>query len=684
MAELDAIYNAYNEITDAGENAPQHVEAYSQIIAGAQGTEGTKRLAAQYGLIRIGVKEENGLIFIPTFFKHFPDLHSRAIDGVFDLCEDLLPVVRQAAIKSLPSLCRDGPQHTIKIADVLCQLLQLDDEDLVIVQGALQTLLVQSPRGIKGVELRDKTMDFITNQVVTAFRTGLVTDPEIELFFVDEMRKAMGSVSDSELESFAKIIMQTTLYKTGALENLTGLSHIYVAHITSEVPWNIRNPDSIKRVLVAGKLSMPLFQRNVSADVLLEFFATHILPRNEFEQLTDKQRAHVLRLYTDSITTGHPSPAALKRAGGLLGDLLVMIVPAEQDSTTPVEFAQVECLVLALDLLTQDPDLLDRDDLVARFRNLYNLTQIQLSSIKQAIKTASSKVPQDAEQITTIKTLTRTQTIHHNIHTIEFLKPKKLWTKHALHPSWKPVPEPNHPVVPKTAETSKLATASPLSVAKPGANLSTRLSAKPAAQPDTKPGLKPTPQRQQPSPLQQRQQQQQGALNKRKAEPESNTKQKKPKITRPQGPGVGSLSAGNSSPNSQGPKGAKHSQSQQQVQGQTQAQGQSPAQVQAQQKQKQQPQRQQPIQKHQLTKQPPQTLKQRGQSSPKGSPKVSSKSSPRVVHGSQQQGKKSPYGFNNGASGAGGSGSRGLTSPSFERERRRRDTNKKINFLQPR
>ncbi|KAK5808845.1 apoptosis inhibitory 5 [Linnemannia elongata] len=347
MADLDAIYNAYNEITDAGENAPQHVEAYSQIIAGAQGTEGTKRLAAQ---------------FIPTFFKYFPNLHSRAIDGVFDLCEDLLPVVRQAAIKSLPSICRDGPQHTIKIADVLCQLLQLDDEDLVIVQGALQTLLVQSPRevlavlftqGIKGVELRDKTVDFITNQVVTAFRTGLVTDPEIELFFVDEMRKAMGSVSDSELESFAKIIMQTTLYKTGALENLTGLSHIYVAHITSEVPWNIRNPDSVKRVLVAGKLSMPLFQRNISADLLLEFFATHILPRNEFEQLTDKQRAHVLRLYTDSITTGHPSPAVLKQAGGLLGDLLVMIVPAEQDSTTPVEFAQVECLVLALNLFTQ-------------------------------------------------------------------------------------------------------------------------------------------------------------------------------------------------------------------------------------------------------------------------------------------------------------------------------------------
>ncbi|KAG0283954.1 Apoptosis inhibitor 5 [Linnemannia gamsii] len=412
MTDLDTIYNAYNEITDAGANAPQHVEAYSQIIAGAQGTEGTKRLAAQ---------------FIPTFFKHFPDLHLRAIDGIFDLCEDLLPVVRQAAIKCLPSLCKDGPQHTIKIADVLCQLLQLDDEDLVIVQGALQTLLVQSPRevlavlftqGIKGIELRDKTVAFITNEVVTAFRTGLVADPEIELFFVDEMQKVMGSVSDNELEAFAKIIMQTTLYKSGKLGGLAGLSHIYVNHITSEVPWNINNPDSIKRVLVAGKLSMPLFQRNISADVLLEFFAIHILPRKEFEQLTDKQRAHVLRLYTDSIATGHPSLQVLNQAGGLLGDLLVMTVPAEQDSATPVEFAQVECLVLALNLFTKDPDLLERDDLVARFRSLYNSTQIQLSSIKQAIKVASSMAPQDAEQVATIKTLTRTQTIHNNIHTL--------------------------------------------------------------------------------------------------------------------------------------------------------------------------------------------------------------------------------------------------------------------------
>ncbi|KAG0276300.1 Apoptosis inhibitor 5 [Linnemannia exigua] len=383
MAELETIYNAYNEITDAGDNASQHVEAYSHIIAGTQGTEGAKRLAAQ---------------FIPAFFKHFPALHSRAIDGVFDLCEDEITLVRQAAIKSLPSLCRDGPQHTIKIADVLCQLLQLDGEDLAIVQGALQTLLEHSPRevlavlftqGIKG-ELRGKTLSFINNQVASSFQTKLSEDPEIEGFFVEEIRKAIRSVSDSELEAFAKIIMQTRLYQNGDLD-LAGFSHIYITHITSDIPWN----------------------RNISADPLLEFFATNVLPRSEFKQLTDDQRAKVLKLYADSITTGHPSPAVLSRAGGLVSDLLVTI-----DLSKPAGFVQVEFLVFVLNLLIKDPDVLRRVDLVTRFRELYSSTQTELKKTKEGIRKVSSKVSQDPEQAAEVKKLTRTFAILNNIHTL--------------------------------------------------------------------------------------------------------------------------------------------------------------------------------------------------------------------------------------------------------------------------
>ncbi|KAG0373803.1 Apoptosis inhibitor 5 [Mortierella sp. AD032] len=656
MAELEIIYNAYNEITDAGDNAPQHVEAYSHIIAGTQGTEGTKRLAAQ---------------FIPAFFKHFPALHSRAIDGVFDLCEDEITLVRQAAIKSLPSLCRDGPQHTIKIADVLCQLLQLGTatldyahgaatvpstvydygEDLAIVQGALQTLLEQSPRG----EIFWGAQALI---VVSSFQTKLSEDPEIEGFFVEEIRKAISSsVSDSELEAFAKIIMQTKLYQNGDLD-LAGFSHIYIAHITSEIAWNINNPELIKRVLLAGRLSMPLFQRKISADPLLNFFAINILPHSEFKQLTDDQRAKVLKLYTDSITTGLPSPAVLSRAGGLVGDLLM------------------------------DTDLLKRVDLVARFRDLYSSTQTELTKSKKL----SSKVSQDPDQAAEVKKLTRTRAILNNIHTLvaEFLKPETHRTQLSLHPSWKPVPEPTQPLESKTAGLPKPASRNTLTLpTRPIAKPATRSTAKSATQPNTSFGSKPTPQQQQQQPFQS--QHQQGASNKRKADAESNTHQKKPKITRPHGSSAVGLAPGNSSLFGQDPKGAKQLQTRLDVHAQVQAQLQARADLQTRAKAgaeakaqaQTQAQAQQHQHKRQLQMQQPPTL--RGHHSAKGSAVVSPTSSPRAAHGSQQQGKKGGHrGFGGGVE-AGWSKRGGLTSPSLmDRPPRRRDTNDRINFLQRR
>ncbi|KAG0368688.1 Apoptosis inhibitor 5 [Gamsiella multidivaricata] len=422
MADLDAIYNAYNEITDAKDKASEHVDAYKTIISASQGSDGAKRLAAQ---------------FIPTFFKHFPALHSKAIDGIFDLCEDDSSLIRQSAIKTLPLLCKDGPQHTIKIADVLCQLLQLDEQDLVVVQASLQSLMVQSPRevlavlfrqGVKGADLRERTLDFITHQVM-ASKTTLFSDPEIELFFLEEMQKAMGSVSNDELETFAKIIMQTKSYATGKLD-LTGLLNAYVAHITSEKPFDINDPESVKRVLVVGKLSMPLFKRAISAGSLLEFLATNILPRSAYDRLAEKQKTSLLRLYADSVLTGHPSASAISSACGLLTDLLVAIVPAETESTTPTPFAQVECVTNVMyAFATKDHELVEKEALTPRFRNLYMSTQTQISNLKQALTTAESKKPQDAEQIANIKNLKKTMLIHNNIHSaVKASIPNAKWT----------------------------------------------------------------------------------------------------------------------------------------------------------------------------------------------------------------------------------------------------------------
>ncbi|GJJ78982.1 hypothetical protein EMPS_11341 [Entomortierella parvispora] len=629
MADLDAIYNAYNEITDAKENASQHENAYLTIVTAAQGSDGAKRLAAQ---------------FIPAFFKHFPSLHSKAIDGVFDLCEDESPLIRQSAIKSLPSLCKDEQSHTIKIADVLCQLLQLDDQDLVVVQGALQTLMIQSPRevlavlfrqGVKGTDLRERTLEFITTNVMASADT-LFKDSEIELFFLEEMQKAMASVSNAELETFAKIIMRTIAYKSGKLD-LTGLLNIYINHITSEGPFNPSDPESVKRVLVAGKLSGPLLKRTISPEPILDFFASNILPPTSFNHLTDKQKTSVLRIYADALINGIPPASAYKLAGELLTNLLVDIVPVEQDNTVSLKFPQIECLTSALYFVaTKEHDSLDREDLIARFRTLYMVSQNELSVLRQSLLAEKAKKP---EQEAVIKNLSRTIQMYSNIHSVvkEFMKPKHLRsTKVVLHPSWNPLPEPVKAESPAQASTvtSKGITASP---SKAGA---TSKSAGPKTGAKTGPN-KTTAGQKQPTQQQQAQQhsQQQPTANKRKADQEQTSKPKRPRILR-RGTNAGGSSPGNSSPGgSNSNKASKQSSNQQH-------------------------QQQQPHQHHHQHQHQPQQQVSKQQASKQQAPH-----SPSATQSSQRKG-------NNGTSGP-----RGRSSP-FENRRGNNNGGGRISFLQ--
>ncbi|KAF9994439.1 hypothetical protein BGZ79_000800, partial [Entomortierella chlamydospora] len=227
----------------------------------------------------------------------------------------------------------------------------------------------------------------------------------------------MGSVSNSELETFAKIIMQTKSYQNGKID-LVDLLDVYIQHITSEKPFDIKDQESVKRLLVAGKLSVPLFKRTIPADPLLEFFATNILPYGAFSKLTDKQKTSVLRLYADSFTTGHHSEPITKSAGGLLVDLFVSIVPANQESGVSRElFAQVECLTNLLYFIgAKDSELVEKDELEARFRNLYMATQTKISSLKQELAAAQSTRPQTDEQAAAVKGFNKSILICSNIH----------------------------------------------------------------------------------------------------------------------------------------------------------------------------------------------------------------------------------------------------------------------------
>jgi len=129
-----------------------------KLIAGTKSGIKEKQLASQ---------------FITRFFKYFPNETPIAIDAIFDLCEDedvnvclnifysfsdlrfyfkylfrFLLKIRKAAIKDLGLLCKDcAPEQINRIADILTQLLQTDDQhESLMVQNSLINVLKENPK----------------------------------------------------------------------------------------------------------------------------------------------------------------------------------------------------------------------------------------------------------------------------------------------------------------------------------------------------------------------------------------------------------------------------------------------------------------------------------------------------------------------------------------------------------
>lgn len=111
----------------------QHEKEYKEILDAVKGSDKEKQLAAQ---------------FIGKFFKHFPSLADVAIDASLDLCEDENVQIRRQAIKNLPQLCKETKEHVPRIADILAQLLIVDDGvELQQVHLALETVMATDPKG---------------------------------------------------------------------------------------------------------------------------------------------------------------------------------------------------------------------------------------------------------------------------------------------------------------------------------------------------------------------------------------------------------------------------------------------------------------------------------------------------------------------------------------------------------
>ncbi|KAG1334959.1 Apoptosis inhibitor 5-like protein API5 [Cocos nucifera] len=131
-AEVEKLYELGERLNEAKDKS-QHASDYEGIIMAVQGKSmKAKQLAAQ---------------LIPRFFKFFPGLARKAVTAQFDLVEEEDLAIRVQAIRGLPLLCKDIPEHVSKIVDVLGQLLTVEENvERDAVHKAIVSLLRQDAK----------------------------------------------------------------------------------------------------------------------------------------------------------------------------------------------------------------------------------------------------------------------------------------------------------------------------------------------------------------------------------------------------------------------------------------------------------------------------------------------------------------------------------------------------------
>lgn len=121
----------------------------------------------------------------------------------------------------MPLVCRDHKEYVIKIADVLGQLLQTDDQtELIIVNQAMMTLSKFDtksflaglfPQIANGDDMvRDRAIKFLKDKI----RPAETFTKEIEEFFLQETRKVMSDVTKEEFIIFMNLLGSLKISKT--------------------------------------------------------------------------------------------------------------------------------------------------------------------------------------------------------------------------------------------------------------------------------------------------------------------------------------------------------------------------------------------------------------------------------------------------------------------------------------
>ncbi|CAL4110292.1 unnamed protein product [Meganyctiphanes norvegica] len=449
MATLDRLYELYNVISDAKEDAGKHEKEFSEILTGVKGGAGERRLSSQ---------------FIAKFFKYFPNQQETALNALFDLCEDDDVSIRKQAIKDLPSLCRGRLELVPKVSDILAQLLQMEDPgELSAVQSSLVALLKTDSKGtltglfyqIQNSEdelVRERCARFLHGKVKT-LGSDIFT-PEIETLIVTESKKIIQS--ETTEEEF--VLMMGILRELKSLQNSKGylqMVELVAEQINLEKPLDITELENVHRFVSCMKTALPYFSPNVRSTLFLEYMWREIVPSiPAIEVAAGKDHPNVvldlLKILAELVVNMGALDDVSAKVTLIYQRLLeVMPVPPEGDAATEaleggvsLEFSRCECLLFTFHKLAkQVPEFLTEDegklkDFRTRLQYFARVCQAYQKRLREAIANKKGEELKTEENKIKLIALTTTANINSLIKDL-FHQPPSY--KALITLSWKPV-----------------------------------------------------------------------------------------------------------------------------------------------------------------------------------------------------------------------------------------------------
>lgn len=451
MVNLDRLYTLYNIISDAKEKGPEHKKEFAEILTGVKGGPGERRLTSQ---------------FIARFYTLFPDHQDQALNTLFDLCEDDDVTIRKQAIKDLPTLCKGKTELVPKVADILAQLLQMEDPgELLTVQNSLVLLLKTDSKGtltglfyqIQHSEdelVRERCIRFLHSKIKVLGPSVFTT--EVENLVLAESKKVLtGALSEEEF-----VLMMGILKHLRVCKNIKGYQQM-VELVSEQVdftrPLDATDLESVHRLASCTKQALPYFSHTIKSTPFVEYMWREVVPALDVLQAGATETNNNAALILDLLKV----MAELVPYAGTVEDIAgkvtaiykklmdVMPPPPEGDAATAaleggvtLEFSRVECLLFIFhqlarnhpEFLTADPERLK--DFRTRLQYFARVSQAYQKRLREAVADKSGADLKTEENKIKLIALKTTGNINILIKDL-FHQPPSYKAKIAL--SWKPV-----------------------------------------------------------------------------------------------------------------------------------------------------------------------------------------------------------------------------------------------------